>query len=228
MKIELCEDNGFLNNGKPTLVVLVIDGRTRIPYEATKTIQQLYEDIAKMPQPTDMSLDDNVPVMTIEDVGNSAEHKKILAEQVIPSLSQNDVKLKPSEITEIEREDIVKCVKVYPRDEGADNDLEVDHEYRVISIKKEKGVILFYDIIDDNAGTKYRITCLPDEIELLRKRQPKTNPVKKDYFQEMMKCAQCGTENALDLVGDKYVGECMKCQARLEKERPQNAESATG
>ena len=51
MKIELCEDNGFLNDGKPTLVVLVVtldDGKSiRIPYQAENTIQQLYNDVKK-------------------------------------------------------------------------------------------------------------------------------------------------------------------------------------
>ena len=45
MRIELCEDNGILNGGKPTLVIVLIDGKQRIPYPAEKTIQELYEDV---------------------------------------------------------------------------------------------------------------------------------------------------------------------------------------
>lgn len=207
MKIELCEDNGFLNDGKPTLVVLVIDGIHRIPYEATKTIQELYVDVGKFK---------DRPMTAGEILSNNPAPKF----QNIPMPDTSAELLNAIDLKQIQREDVVKCVKVHPRTEGADEDLKVGNEYRVLSVSKKNGQVITYDVVDDKAGTKYRITCLPDELELLRKRSPKTKPVKKDYFQEIAKCAQCGTENALDLEGDKYVGECEKCQARLEKARP--------
>lgn len=130
---------------------------------------------------------------------------------------------------EIQREDIVKCVKVHPRDEDADVDLEVGGQYRVLSIKKDRGQVTSYDLINDNSTVQFRITCAPDEIELLRKRKIKTNPVKTDYKQEIMKCSNCQTENALDLTpeGDKYSGKCTKCKAQLIMPSAANAKSTT-
>ncbi len=228
MKIELCEDNGFLNDGKPTLVVLVIDGVHRIPYEATKTIQELYEDVAKMP----LVLDPDKVTLPLDITPVSVQ---IPPENIIKTSDHTDFSKLSQEpngklillTDEIEKEDIVKCVKVHPRLEGADVDLEVGGEYRVLSIKKERGQVMSYDLMNDNSKTQFRITCTPDEVELLRKRKIKTNPVKTDYKQEIMKCAVCHTENALELVGDKYVGECTKCKAKLIMPRPVNAEPTT-
>ncbi len=194
MKIELCEDNGFLNDGKPTLVVLVIDGKHRIPYEATKTIQELYVDVGKM---TDVK---------VQQIHN-----------FLDTVSESDTDKLLDNINEfpgIEKEDIVKCIKVHPREEGSDCTMEVGNEYRVLSIKIERGKILSYEIVDDSTTESFRMRVFPDEIELLRKRKVKTNPVKKDYKQEIVK--HCGEHNVLELVGDTYVGECIKCKEKLE------------
>jgi len=224
MKIELCEDNGLLNDGKPTLVVLVIDGKHRIPYEASKTIQELYVDAAKFK--------DNVPgVLNLNPQNVTVPLNLDAANIQFTPYPPTDIRSKDyvNHTTQggssfdnlnIEKEDIVKCIKVHPRDKGADVDLEVGNEYRVIFIKKQNGKVSSYDLMDDNSTVQFIITCLPDEVELLRKRKVKTNPVKTDYKQEIMKCDQCGTMNAINLDGDKYVGECEKCEARLEKERP--------
>ena len=163
MKIELCEDNGFLNGGKPTLVVLVIDGKHRIPYEATKTIQELYADVAKV-----CDIDATLQLET-------ALSPLYLSNEIKPTTTGK------FDLTEIQKEDIVKCIKVHPREEGADCDLEIGDEYRVLSITKDRGQATSYDIVDDNSPTPYRIRCIADEIELSRKRKIKTNPVKKNY-----------------------------------------------
>ena len=197
MKIELCEDNGFLNNGKPTLVVLVIDGKIRIPYEATKTIQELYQDVAKMPQPKDMSLDENIPSIALND----------------PTFEKTEKK-ESSYLNEIEREDIVKCIKKYERDPGADDDLVIGNEYRILDIKKKNGEVIQYDVLDDNADMRIRIPVFPDEIELTRKRiiQPKRSVVP----DMIKKCGQCKEENALLKVSEgRYEGICEKCGSRL-------------
>ncbi len=219
MKIELTDDNGMLHDGKPTLVVLVIDGKHRIPYEATKTIQELYEDVAKM------NPEDRIYF-------SSPDGLKKLSEFPREVVTSNDSVTVP--ITdEIEKEDIVKCVKVHNRGEGLTNvevpesELEVGKEYRVFNIKKELGKVVYYELMDDNAKEQNLIGCLLDEVELLRKRKVKTNPVKKDYKQEMMKCSNCSTMNALELIEDKFVGECVKCKAKLQKARSV-AKPATG
>jgi len=213
MKIELTDDNGVLHDGKPTLVVLVIDGVKRIPYEATKTIQELYEDVAKMP----LVLDSNEVLLPLNLSTSDIHSPQVYTDQENKSAPMIDGLLIENVI---QKEDIVKCIKVHERLEGADVDLEVGGEYRVLSIKKERGQVMSYDLMNDSSTNQFRITCTPDEVQLLRKRQPKTNPVKTDYKQEIMKCAVCSTDNALELVGDKYVGECLKCKARLEKPRP--------
>jgi len=178
MKICLEEDNGFLHDGKPTLVVLVIDGKTRIPYEATKTIQELYVDVAKLGVKEDINIIENFvhgECPTITTGKFDLEKLKSSGDALVNALS------------EIEKEDIVKCIKVHPREEGAGCNLKVGNEYRVLSrvfdINEDgsKGKVLSYDIVDDNSKASFRIKCLPDEIELLRKRKVKTNPVKKDY-----------------------------------------------
>jgi len=209
MKIELCEDNSFLNDGTPTLVVLVItlnDGKNvRIPYQADKTIQELYVDANKM----------------IEKMGVHTNINQIetFVNQSIPKTGSELLgKKDENSANEIQREDIVKCVKKHPREAGADDDLEVGNEYRVIFVKKKRDQVLYYDVLDDKAENRYRINVLPDEIELVRKRKPKTNPVKKNYKQEIISC-DCGEQNALDLIGDRYEGTCEKCGCHLVKER---------
>jgi len=240
MKIELTDDNGMLHDGKPTLVVLVIDGVTRIPYEATKTIQELYEDVGKFTinsinkEASELSGVNIIPksplVLNPDNVTLplNLRPSDFIVERATKSerdlLEQDKAKL--IDLSTIQKEDIVKCVKIHPRDDGLtnvevpDSGLVIGNEYRVFRIKIELDKLIFYEIIDDNSKDQQLISCLPDEIELLRKRKVKTNHVKKDYKQEIMKCAQCRTDNALDLVGDKYIGECVKCQARLEKPRP--------
>ncbi len=216
MKIELCEDNGFLNDGKPTLVVLVIDGKTRIPYEATKTIQELYEDVGKF------------ALNSINKEASEISGVNIISEPSADSVYNSIQEMYKESANQIQKEDIVKCVKIHPREEGADCDLEVGDEYRVLSISKNKGQDISYDVVDDNSPTPFRIKCMPDEVSLLRKRKIKTNPVKKDYKQEMMKCSNCGTQNALNLCEDesieghyqKYVGNCSECKSLLIMPKP--------
>ena len=217
MKIELCEDNGVLNGGTPTLVVLVItrdDGKQiRLPYEATKTIQELYIDANKM----------------IEECSALTPYMKAKNDAFIRqvgSIASNVFS------NEIQPEDIVKCVKKHPREEGADDDLTVGNEYRVIYVKKERGEIVHYDVLDDKADNRYRITVLPDEIELVRKREPKTVPVKKDYKQEIAKCV-CGEENALDLKTETedlliFQGTCEKCGCAYQKHLEKNVQPVAG
>jgi len=199
MKIEICEDNGFMNDGKPTLVILLIDGTRRVPYPADKTIQQLYEDVAKMGNGplvkdnfNDMPLDIHPLPMTRWGVDHVAGAIK----------DYNKI---------IQREDIVKCIKAYGRE--GNNDLVVGNEYRVIDIEKVNGQVYSYEVIDDNAPIRYRISVAPEEIELLRKAP--IQPPKNNSYRDIIKKCECGEQNALVLTGDKYVGKCSKCGCSL-------------
>lgn len=230
MKIELCEDNGFLNDGKPTLVVLVIDGKYRIPYEASKTIQELYVDVKKiLDLRSEKKLDDIPPSIFIDkNVWKNlpdSRIRKTLDETIIVE----DVTKHPSEIkeilmsdfrksNEIEREDIVKCVKIHPRDPGADCDLIVGNKYRVININKVNKQVSSYEVIDDESVNKIRIPTLPDEVELFSKRVLKPPSQSKQVFEIIEKCDSCREENVLELNGDRYSGVCEKCGKSLEKQ----------
>ena len=195
MKIELCEDNGFLNNGKPTLVVLVIDGKIRIPYEATKTIQELYVDVQKM---------NSQPVTTTT---------------AIPFVFVEDEPIQIFTNNEIEREDIIKCHRLEKDVDGnVNDDLEIGKEYRVIDIYKSAGKVTYYELLDDEKDDKIRIPCLPSEIELVKKHEIKEP--KKQIFDTIVTCDGCKEQVALLLEGDTYTGSCEKCGKLLTKARP--------
>lgn len=205
MKIELCEDNGFLNNGKPSLVVLVVttaDGKQkRFPYAAKNTIQQLYVDIRQA-----MSLPSN-PAMP-EEIEERAE------------ISTIDKKMDNTTSNVIAREDTVKCVNVVERDVGLESDMipKVGKEYRILNIIKRDGKVSLYEVLDDAADNKIRIPVFPSEVELAKKFVPP--PPRKMTYSVTRKCS-CGEVNAIDLNndGEKYSGVCMSCGLVIEEKR---------
>lgn len=208
MKITLEEDNGFISgDGKPTLVVLVVtmdDGQQRrIPYHADRTIQQLYEDVRKIKIPFIIPL----PLPRLEVASD---------EDVVRALQAGKINILNSSAREIEREDIVKCVKLHPREPGSDCDLSVGDLYRVIDIKKQNGELLYYEVIDDNSKNKTRIVISPDEVELIKK-AVKPSP-RKNIVQSTVFC-DCGFENVINLVPgtDIFSGQCEKCNQILSK-----------
>lgn len=208
MKIELCEDNGFMNDGQPTLVVLVVtrdDGKqVRIPYEAGKTIQQLYIDVQKV----------NV---TKEDIKTVYPENFPLQE---PESNFKKLVVRPppyeDRSNQIEREDVIKCIKLHPREDDS-NDLAVGKEYRIIDIAKKNGVLSYYEVLDDASDTKIRITMLPDEVELVKKFvRP---PPRKQVYEDFGPCPACGAKNSLELKNDMYVGTCTLCGTAIEQKR---------
>lgn len=202
MKITLCEDNGRFNNGAVSLVILEIvqDGGIviRIPYQADKTIAELYADVGKVAKvvPT--------PVITNK-VSEVFPVEKIAAHEI------------PMDRFSIEREDIVKCVKLHPRDPEAGCELTVGNEYRVIDISKQKGVIAYYEVLDDKSDNKIRIPVMPDEIELVRKRVMPAP--RKQVFEIIKRCDACGEVNSMELNGDNYECSCIKCKKFLSEKR---------
>lgn len=208
MRICLEEDNGLLNDGKPTLVVLVIDGKTRIPYEATKTIQELYIDARKYKdEPADV-------VNPLKGFVKGASEAMARDRATFDDKIIDAVKL-----DEIEREDIVKCIKQEKDIDGNVNEeIEVGKEYRVIDIYKSQGKLAYYEVLDDAENGKIRIPILPREVELVRKHiiQPRRSTIP----DMIKKCGACGEQNAILLNGDKYEGKCEKCGADITAERP--------
>lgn len=157
MKIELTDDDSQLQpDGKPTLVVLLIDGVKRVPYPATKTIQQLYEDVAKMP-----TVKPQIPE------GPIYRQEKILSDEEYKQLVPGRVQVG------IAREDIVRCIALTKDIDGNSNpDLILGHEYRVVGINKVNGVIAYYEVMNEVKNDRIRIGVLPSEIELVKKFVP--------------------------------------------------------
>ncbi len=204
MKIELCEDNGCFNNGVVSLVILQITrdngSITRVPYQADKTIKELYDDIGKM---------------TLKDLP-TLNRSSIIQPTYDSYFEVKDSIIGVKNLT-IQNEDIVKCVKLHPRDPGADCDLVVGNEYRVIGSIRKGGEILYYEVLDDNSDVKIRIQTYPDEIELVRKHVPP--PPRKQVFETTKKCPECGEISSLELNGSQYSGECTKCGILMIQER---------
>lgn len=208
MKIEICEDNGFMNDGVPTLVVLLVtmdNGKhTRVPYQADKTIQELYADVQKIKEP---------PLVYNGDKQLPLDYNPA---NIIFPLESNMPKFSNSKT--IEREDIVKVTNLKLDLDGNPNpELTVGEEYRVVSIIRSNGVIKYYELMNDKKDDKLRIPCFPSEVELVRKFVPPP-PRREGIFEITKKCI-CGEVNALELNGDVYQGTCDKCGTKIEERR---------
>ena len=215
MRIELCEDNSLINDGVPTLIVVDItkdDGTNiRMPYEADKTIQQLYADVSKIPSlPTrkrEMVFKENHK--TQEDINLNDALTDVLGDQS----------------KTIQSEDIVQCVHVVERDDGLEEDMTpiLGHEYRVIEVLKKGPNVMAYHVLDDKADTKIRIPVFPNEIKLLRKKPPLRPEERRVMRPSVIKKCDCGEDAALLLSEDetKYEGECPNtaCRRHLEEAR---------
>ena len=211
MKIELCEDNGFLNDGNPTLVVLVINGKHRIPYEATKTIQELYVDAHKYK--------DEPPDVIQPEKPSPSFISPTISES--SSCSAPPAKLDIVEIDDIEREDIIRCHRLEKDLDGNVNEeLTIGNEYRVINIIKQQNKLLCYEVLDDKADNKIRIPIRPDECELVKKHYKQIPRVQ--IFELKKKCSNCQEENALPLNKEtnQYEISCVKCGSWMSEKRP--------
>lgn len=201
MKIELCEDNGLISNDNiPTLIIVLVtfdDGKqVRIPYEANRTIEQLYKDVRGISFIPPI----NIPVMPATQIENN-KPKNNLSNTIC-------------------REDIVKCIKLEKDMDGNTNpDLEIGKEYRVIDIYKSNGMVTYYEVLNDNADAKIRISVLPSEVELLRKFVP--GLPKRNVKSTALNCECGGIMQFLFFPSDgKFHGHCDACikQVVIEEE----------
>lgn len=208
MKIELCEDNGcFSDDGVPSIVIVQLtgdDGKVvRVPYKAQRKIADIYRDAVKMMEKAVSRPMFQTAMFPIKVINEAAEVPQKFFDNFL-----------------IEREDIVNCIKVIPRDEGVEQDIipVVGQEYRVLNIVKQNGEIIFYEVLDDKKDNKIRMPVYAEEVSLLRKRIPP--PIKVQTFSTIKRCV-CGEENAIDLHfdGDRYSGKCVKCGLLIEEKR---------
>ena len=240
MKLEILEGDEYLyEDGKPRNIIIVIDGK-RMIIPTVKTIAELCDIVKRtlplcpsvIMQPTAteilaQGLSEQKPGPQhlcgyCGDTGKIDGHPCICAREKTLSFS-----------TQIEREDIVRCVKVVDSDlkgvDGPTRDIVIGGRYRVLSTKKAdianidgkvERMTQSYDIIDDAAAIPRRITVYPGEIELVQKAKPRPPVVRK--FEMIAACGACGESNALMLESDidKYVGICTKCGKDITVERP--------
>lgn len=250
MEIRICEDNGCMcADGKPSLVVLVVmfdnGNQVRVPYEAGKTIADLYFDIKKLDkQGAGTALGgENITTLLPIDIKKEQQHRK---EMVYPGVTMSEPEAKPLAVDQsltIQREDLVKVVNVLPRfkdqtgNELMDPGIEAGGIYRVMKINKAVIVdpstqelvdcVNNYEIINDKSATPVRLIAYPGEVVLHQKRKGKISKVTR--MEEIVKC-ECGFDNSLFLNNktNKYEGVCSnpECGQSLVADRPKKKETA--
>ena len=203
MKFELLEGDELCQpDGRPRNIIVVIEGKRGI-MPTSKTLLDLL-DIAKM-------------------AGIEPSKTPIEQPASLESIKTPTVEAK-IESGDIEREDLVTCVKVLPRAEGVNVDIVEGGTYRVLSIQRQSAgettVVKYYEVIDDSAPVQRRIVVFPQEVMLAKKHGFIPKPIHR--FEEIYPCGYCGEQNALvlDAEKNKYVGECKACHKPLEMERP--------
>ena len=204
MKIEICEDNGDIQpDGKPTLVVLVVTNdngqQKRLPYEATKTIQELYGDVKKL------------------------AFNGLISKLILPNPSESFTTQKPiSNYNEIEREDLVKIVGLAERDEFTDEARELSNGMivRVMEVIRRKGQVVGYEIVNDKAALPIRLTISASEV-ILHEKFVKKPVVRVNKFEIIKQCV-CKEQVALELNGNMYEGKCPACGTMLSEKRVEN------
>lgn len=227
MQITLCEDDGIFFQGVPRNVVIVVkfnDGKTiRIPYPADKFISSLYEDLK------------NIAPIVIGDDQIHTEMQAAMVEAIPMIQNKVNVVLKPlmenhkkDTSNVIEKEDIVTLIKLDEgRDPNATCDLQLGHDYRVLSVKStqigdESGgtrvIVHSYEVVDDNSKRPERTMVLPHEIVLKSKRQSPI--IKKELsVSEILPCSHCQQLNDLVLDGTAFKGTCVACNNDIVIER---------
>lgn len=112
----------------------------------------------------------------------------------------------------ISKNDIVKCHSIMERELGAPSELEIGKLYHVLDIIKKNGVLLYYEVSNDD--NPMRIVALPEEIEYVRT-VPKQKKIMK--METLEPCSECGELVSLTLNADIYSGFCEKCMKQVVK-----------
>jgi len=129
MKIILEENDSFIQpDGKATMIVVAVtkdDGKVvRFPYSADRSMSALIEDINLKIGNASISEARNIQQ---EDLSKGFQENIKRGIDAIKEISgMNDGKIR--------KEDLVKCIKLLPRDKDAPKDLEIGGIYRVIAL----------------------------------------------------------------------------------------------
>ena len=214
MKIIIEENDSFINDGEATMIVVAVtkdDGKSvRFPYSASKTFSDLISDVnAKI---------GSAPVAErpvsegLKKMGEGYVNglRTLIDNDVIKALAgESDGKIK--------KEDLVKCVKLLPRDKDAPIDMAVGGIYRVLALPTNK--VPYFEIIDDTdfhkAEIPRRVPAFPEEIEFFQKRKPPT-PKEIGKFEEIFPCPICHVKIVCNRMDDnKYHGKCGECNHEI-------------
>jgi hypothetical protein len=211
MIITLGESDAFLRTDGRALMIIVhvtLDSGKKIqfPYEANLKISDLYESLKNI---TDEKIVVPLATVPLVSVATPAAEVSLSSSVAVPSVEDN----------QINREDLVRCIKVEPRAKDAPIDIVVGNIYRVLKVHgprltidgKVKQIIDGFDVIDDKSETPRRIFAAPSEMEFYQKRKPA--PVKViGKFESTFLCPYCFILMvAVKEEDGKYHGKCMSC-----------------
>ena len=194
MTITLGESDSFLHGGKAEIIIVNVkldNGKTvTFPFPAKNPIWKVYEAVSKISEEKIIT-----PIAVREEVISRPE----------------SVVLGSTDSSSIGREDLVKCVKLYPRGEGATVDLKVGDIYRVLKIVKSG-----YEVIDDKAATPMRLFVFSDEVVFHQKRKPPL-PKVEGKKGKSSNCPICQSEMIHYKEPDgKFIGTCLSCNNTTE------------
>jgi len=218
--VSLSSGDAFLqDDNSPTMIIVTIlmeDGKTiQFPYDASKTLKQLDADILRAAE----RYDNRVSLREVQPIKIDLKPGGINHFESDGSPSPENTAYNKS--TKIELEDIVECVKVYPRDPNIEASAipVIGKQYRVFDKSTVQG-IKFFEVLDDASDNKKLIKVYSDEVKLVAKRPPlQPGQERVMNFQTTHKCP-CGEINALQINNEqnKYVGDC-SCGRHLEVDR---------
>jgi len=211
MVILLGESDAFLrSDGRAHMIIIhvTLDSgkQVQFPYEADKPISELYESVKNI---TDEKIVVPLATVPLVSVATPAAEVSLSSSVAVPSVEDN----------QINREDLVRCIKVEPRAKDAPIDIVVGNIYRVLKVHgprltidgKVKQIIDGFDIIDDKSETPRRIFAAPSEMEFYQKRKPAPAKVI-GKFESTFLCPHCFILMVAVKEDDgKYHGKCMSC-----------------
>ena len=211
MIITLGESDAFLRTDGRALMIIVhvtLDSGKKIqfPYEANLKISDLYESLKNI---TDEKIVVPLATVPLVSVATPAAEVSLSSSVAVPSVEDN----------QINREDLVRCIKVEPRAKDAPIDIVVGNIYRVLKVHgprltidgKVKQIIDGFDVIDDKSDTPRRIFAAPSEMEFYQKRKPAPAKVI-GKFESTFLCPHCFILMVAVKEDDgKYHGKCMSC-----------------
>jgi hypothetical protein len=211
------EDDSFIQkDGKAKMIIVAVkkaDGKTvRFPYSAKLSLASLIKEVNEKVGSAPVSLERKDSLFVADTPFNLPINKELAK---IAGMMEG----------KIQKEDLVKCVKLLPRiDKYAPIDMVVFNGdpskggiYRVLALPT--GKVPYYEVIDDTDYHKgeipRRVPAFPEEIEFFEKRKP---PIPKEIgsFEEIFPCPVCQKKIAcIKRDDEKYHGRCDDCQVDI-------------